>query len=274
MRNTLFFATVLAAVLTVGYFFIPKNESVIAQGKGVDRAEVETIVKDYILKNPEVLIESLNSYQAKMQQEQQGKSSEALKNFSSDIKKLELPFAGNASGDVSVVVFFDYNCGYCKKAFPTIAQLLKEDSKVKVLFVELPILSEASDMASHVALSVHFADKSKYFDYHRKLMEFQGNKTEEQLLTFAAELGLDKAKIKEGMKSEAVNKAIAANKELAQKIGVRGTPAFIVGQQLIPGAVDLPALKSAVEKTRKGEDKAPAKDEKKKEAPVREENAE
>lgn len=251
MRKSLFFGVILAAILTVGYFLVPKNESAVAVG-GVDKAEVETIVREFILKNPEVLIESLNSYQAKQQQDQQAKSAEAMKGIKDELKKATAtPFAGAADGDVIIAEFFDYNCGYCKRAFPTINQVLQEDKKVKVLFMELPILSETSETAARVALAVHAADKAKYFEYHRKLMEFTGNKTEEQLLKFVEEVGLDKEKIKGALKSEPVEKELAFVKELAGKIGVRGTPAFIVGEQLIPGAVDAAALKKAIEDARK-----------------------
>jgi protein-disulfide isomerase len=256
MRKTMLFAAVLAAILTVGYFLVPKNESVNAAGQAVDEAEVEKIVKDFIIGNPEIIIESLNKYQAKKQEEEQSKASENVKGLADELKKnASLPVIGNNNGDVTVLEFFDYNCGYCKKVVPSVAQLIKEDSKVRVVLMELPILSEASEVAARAALAVYTVDKSKYFDFHRKVMEHNGNKNEEKILGLAGDVGLDKAKVKEAMKSEETSKTLGFIKDTAQKIGVRGTPAFVVGTKFIPGAVDYDTLKKAVEEARKGESK-------------------
>lgn len=253
MRKTLLFAVVIAAILTVGYFLVPKNESVNAAGQAVDKAEVEKIVKDYIMGNPEVIIESLNKYQAKKQEEDQAKASEGVKGLADELKKnTSLPVIGNPNGDVAVLEFFDYNCGYCKRVFPSVMELIKDDGKVRVTMMELPILSEVSEVAARAALAVYSIDKSKYLDFHKKIMEFNGNKTEEVILNDVAEIGLDKAKVKEAMKSEQVSKTLAFIKETAQKIGVRGTPAFVIGDKFIPGAVDVSTLKKAVEDARKG----------------------
>lgn len=249
MRNSLFYGAIIAVLLTVGYFLVPKNESAVAGS--VDRAEVEDIVKDFILNNPETLVESLNSFHTKQQQEEQSKAAEKLKGIEGKlVAKGVTPIAGNADGDVTVVEFYDYNCGYCKRAFPTVTQLIEEDKQVKVVFLEMPILSPTSEIAARIALAVNIVDSSKFIGFHAKLMDFKGQKDEPTLLGFAKELGLDEAAVKEKMNSSEVSDELARVKKLAGDLGIRGTPAFIVGEQLIPGAVDVATLKDAVAQAR------------------------
>jgi protein-disulfide isomerase len=250
MTKKLLAGVAVVALVTAGIFLIPKNES--ATAAGVDRAEVETIVKEYILANPDVLIESLNKYQEKQQQDQMANAKKSVEAAQEDIKNNKTsPFAGNEDGDVTVVEFFDYNCGYCKHAFPSIAKLLEADKKVKVIFKELPILGPNSEIAARAALAVHFLDNDKYLPFHQKLMEFTGQKTEESIYALVKETGLDVEKVKEEAKSERVTKEITEVRNFAKSVNVNGTPAFIVGKQFIPGAIDAEGLKKAVEDARK-----------------------
>ena len=223
-------------------------------GKGIGGAggNVEAAVQKVLENNPDLIVQAFQKGRAKQQQQQQA---DAGKNIAQYREKLEnndkLPFLGNPKGDVVVVEFFDYNCGYCKRVVGDVAKLIDEDKNVKFVFKELPILGPSSEVAARAAVAVHITEPSKYFAYHRALMEFQGQKSEEIVLDIAKKLGLNVANIKEEMKSSKVSELLAANREVAQAIGVNGTPAFVIGDNLNPGAMDINAMKAAVANARK-----------------------
>ncbi len=242
----------VAVALTVGFFMIPKNEHVVATGDAMTKSDVEQIVRDFILNNPDVIVESLNSFQEQQRRDQQAKSAAGAKQVIDQLDSINAPIAGNPDGDVTVVEFFDYNCGFCKRALPTVLDLIKQDQNVKFVFLELPILSPSSEQVAKAATAVHLIDESKYLDYHTALMEFRGQKNEKLLLDKAEELGLNRDEVKEKMNSAEVNTVLSQVKQLASQAGVRGTPAFIIGEELIPGAVDINTLKAAVNRARNG----------------------
>lgn len=222
----------------------PKQEAV----DTLDKAEVEQIVKDYITNNPDAIIESLNQLQQRERQRQQQAASATIKEKSAELKHDEdTPYAGNPNADVVLVEFFDYNCGYCRKVMPTVAKLLEEYDNLKVVFKEFPILSPVSQQAARAAQSVYYLDKDKYFDYHQALMKHTGAKNKQAFLDLAKEMGIDTKKMEEMMDSKRVTDAINKNKILGQSIGVRGTPAFVIGEDLIPGAVDISTLRSKID---------------------------
>ncbi len=144
------------------------------------------------------------------------------------------PVVGNVKGDVPVIEFFDYNCGYCKKAFLDLAKLMDKDKKVRVILKELPILSKGSEEAARVALAAKM--QGKYWEFHRAMLESQGQANEASALRIAEKLGLDMARLKKDMASAEVKKEIDDTRQLASKMGIQGTPHFIVGDRIIPGA--------------------------------------
>jgi protein-disulfide isomerase len=144
------------------------------------------------------------------------------------------PVVGNVQGDVPVIEFFDYNCGYCKKAFLDLAKLMDKDKKVRVILKELPILSKGSEEAARVALATKM--QGKYWEFHRAMLESQGQANEASALRIAEKLGLDMTRLKKDMASAEVKKEIDDTRQLASKMGIQGTPHFIVGDRIIPGA--------------------------------------
>ena len=144
------------------------------------------------------------------------------------------PVVGNSSGDVTVIEFFDYNCGYCKKALSDVAQLIDKDRKVKLIPKEFPILAKGSEEASRVALAAKM--QGKYWEFHRAMLESQGQANEASALRIAEKLGLDMARLKKDMASAEVKKEIDDTRKLAAKLGIQGTPHFLVGDRIIPGA--------------------------------------
>jgi protein-disulfide isomerase len=158
-----------------------------------------------------------------------------LKESASEIfRRPNAPIAGNPNGDITVVEFFDYNCGYCKRAFGDIAKLVEKDPKVKIVFKELPILSKSSEEAAKVALAAKM--QGKYWEAHRALIAVRGEVNEQTALRAVEKLGLDMAKLKKDLDAPEVKAEIETVRNLAQKMGINGTPHFLVGDRAIAGA--------------------------------------
>jgi protein-disulfide isomerase len=199
------------------------------------RKEIESIVKDYLLNNPEVLLEIQSALEAKMDKLQAERTAAVIKGSATEIFRPTFsPVVGNAKGDVPVVEFFDYNCGYCKRAFGDVAKLIDKEKQVRVIFKELPILSKGSEEASRVALAAKM--QGKYWEFHRAMLQSQGQANEASALRVAEKVGVDVTKLKKDMASPDIQKEIDDTRALAQKLGIQGTPHFMVGDRIIPGA--------------------------------------
>jgi protein-disulfide isomerase len=199
------------------------------------RKEVQGLIKEFLVSNPEILIEVQNALEAKMDKLQSERVAAAIKGNAKEIfRPAASPVVGNAKGDVTVLEFFDYNCGYCKRAFGDVARLVDQDGQVKLIMKELPILSKGSEEAAKVALAAKM--QGKYWEFHRAMIEAPGQASEASALRIAEKLNLDMAKLKKDMVSAAVKKEIDDTRALAQKLGIQGTPHFFVGDRIIPGA--------------------------------------
>lgn len=213
-----------SAEATAGSTFSPEQKSAI-----------EGIVKEYLLAHPELFLEIQRILEAKLEAEQAEKMKAALKEVAEGLyRDPNAPIAGNPRGDVTVVEFFDYNCGYCKRGLGDLVKLVESDKNVKVVFRELPILSKGSDEAARVALAAR--KQGKYWEFHRALLDFKGQANEASALKIAEKLGLDIAKLKADMASEEIKAEIAKVRDIAQKLGINGTPHFLVGDRSIAGA--------------------------------------
>jgi protein-disulfide isomerase len=195
------------------------------------------IIKDYLIKNPEVMIDVQNALDEKSQKDQDAK----LKAFMADNAKSiyrapNSSVAGDTNGDITVVEFFDFNCGYCKRGLPEVQKLIQDDKKVRFVFKELPILAKGSEEAAKVALAAK--RQGKYWEFHQAMLGSKGQANEASALKIAESLGLDMNKIKADMASDDVKTELLADLALAKKIGVNGTPHFLVGDKSIPGAPD------------------------------------
>ena len=216
------------------------------------RKEVEAIIKDYLLSNPEVMMEVQSALEAKMDKIQTERTSLAIQQNAKEIfRPAASPVVGNAKGDVTVIEFFDYNCPYCKKAFHEVAQLVEKDKQVKLILKEFPILSKGSEEAAKVALAAKM--QGKYWEFHRAMQEAQGQTNEAAALRVAEKVGLDMARIRKDMASPDVKKEIDETRALAAKLGIQGTPHFLVGDRIIPGAPEnlLEQMQKTVAEVRK-----------------------
>jgi protein-disulfide isomerase len=196
---------------------------------------IEQIVKEYLLQNPQVLIEVQGALEQKMAKEEAERTKALVAENAKEIyRHPDAPVAGNPKGDITVVEFFDYNCGYCKRGFHNIRELIEKDSNVRVVFKELPILSKDSEEAAKIALAARA--QGKYWEVHQALIESKGRVTEAFALETAGKLGLDVAKLKADKDSDVVKNELARVEALARKMNITGTPHFLVGNEAIGGA--------------------------------------
>lgn len=222
-----------------------------AGAQGMDRAEVEQIVREYLLENPEVIMEALTILQARQEAAQAEQQQQALADYRDELfNHPESPVAGNPDGNVTVVEFFDYQCGYCKQVHADVRSLLEQDGNVRLVFKEFPILGPASLTATRAALAAR--EQDLYLPFHDALMTHHSRLDDDTVMRIAASVGLDVERLARDMEAPEIDALIARNHELAQVLGIRGTPAFVIGDNLIPGAVELDRLQELVEEARQG----------------------
>lgn len=217
------------------------------------RKAIEEVVRQVLRDNPEILVEAIHAARAKQETDERTRAAKALSERRKDLERNPTsPVIGNPDGDVTVVEFFDYRCGFCKRAHPTMTELLKSDSKIRVVLKEFPILGPESILASRAALAVHRMDPAKYRPFHDALMTDRAAVSRERVLQIAKSVGIDIGKLEKGLADPAIDAIIGETVELAQALGINGTPAFVIGDQIVPGAVDIDTLRQLVAKARKG----------------------
>lgn len=224
----------------------------IAHAEGFSDAqkkEMESVIKEYLMSNPEVIIEAVENFRVKQEQQMEKSAKESLSKYKDMFKQDNLPIGGNPEGDVTVVEFFDYNCGYCRKAFDDLRKLIEQDSNLRVVFQEMPILSPSSKKMAQIALAAH--NQGKYFEMHAALMDYKGTQNDSAYFKLAEKIGLDVEKLKTDMESQAVQAAIGKSMDMARDLGIRGTPGFIVGNEIYPGYIGMQGMKEAIAKARK-----------------------
>jgi protein-disulfide isomerase len=221
----------------------------------VQRGDIEKIVRDYLIAHPEVLEEAMNELtkrqataDAEKHQASIDKNSEVIFNSSRGVT------LGNKDGDVTFVEFFDYNCGYCKRAMADMLDLMKADPKLKVVLKEFPVLSQGSVEAAQVAVAVRMQDPTgkKYLDFHQKLLGGRGAADKARALAAAKEAGLDMAKLEKDLGSQEVRATLEENLKLAESLGMNGTPSYVIGKQIVIGAVGADALREKISTARCG----------------------
>lgn len=211
------------------------------------KTEVEALVRQYILDNPEVIVEALQTMQARQEAEAEAKQQAAIAGLVSDLQASPLsPSFGPQDADVTIIEFFDYQCGYCKRVLPDVMAVLNSDPKVRIVWKEWPILGPMSEVAARAAVAVHRMKPDAYMAFHQTIMAERGRLTEDKIFQTASGLGLDVAAVKQAMASEEVSAYLAGNNALAQRMGITGTPFFLVGDAPAPGAVSADQLRAMI----------------------------
>jgi protein-disulfide isomerase len=220
------------------------------------RTEVERIVRDYLLKNPELLQEVMAELEKKQSAAESEKHRAGVKEHAE--KLFNSPHhvvVGNPKGDVTMVEFFDYNCGYCKRAMSDLLDMMKSDPKLRVVLKEFPVLGQGSVEAAQVGIAVRMQDPGgkKYLDFHQKLLNGRGQADKARALAAAKEAGLDVSRLEKDMASEEARVSLEESFKLAEALGLNGTPSYVIGNDVVVGAVGLKTLQGKVNSARCGQ---------------------
>ena len=213
------------------------------------RGEIERIVREYLVGHPEVLQEVINELEKRQSDADAAKHRDGVKQYSQALfyspRQVTI---GNRQGDVTLVEFFDYNCGYCKRALADMLNLMKEDAKLRVVLKEFPVLGPGSVEAAQVAVAVRMQDPTgkKYLEFHQKLLGGRGPADRAHALAVAKDIGLDMARIEKDMAGDEAKATLEENMHIAEALGLNGTPSYVIGTEVVVGAVGLAALREKV----------------------------
>ena len=251
----------IALALGIVIFLAGAAPAAAGEFSDAQKAEVEKIVGDYIRNNPdviadylrnnpEILIEVSKILKAKQQAQADEARTYALKANREQIERHPMtPATGNPEADVTVVEFFDYNCPYCKKVFEYMTELEKEDPNLRVVWKEFPILGPVSRYASRVAMAAH--RQGMYMAFHTAAMNGPRLVSKEQVLKIAARAGLDMAQLENDLQDPAIEAYLDETNQLADALGINGTPGFVIGDEIVSGAIGKDDMQSAIEFTRR-----------------------
>ena len=208
----------------------------------IEQNKIEVIIKKFLLNNPELIKSTLENYEISQEIKKKRNAIELL-NISNNPRLLQ------KNADITIFEFFDYNCGYCKSVVKLLLDTINEDKKINLVFVEFPILSEDSYTASLAALAAE--KQNLYSQFHISLMKVKGRINEKQIFKTAKEVGLDINKLKLDMENPDIQLILKTNREVAKLLKLNGTPAFIIGDVIYPGAIKKDQLKKAIKLYRK-----------------------
>jgi protein-disulfide isomerase len=215
----------------------------------LQKNDIRNTVREYLLDNPQVIVEAIEALQAQQQRSQQQQDHGAIAaNMEQLVNSRRDPFIGNPDASVTVVEFFDYQCPYCKRMAQDLAKIAAEDPDVKIIFKEFPVFGRESTLATRAALAS--AKQGKYLEFHLAIMGLRGAPSENAIFRIASRLGMDLDRLRRDMQSPSIETQIQTNLQLARQVGVRGTPAFIVGDQLVPGAMSPDQMRQLIPEKR------------------------
>ena len=212
---------------------------------------IETLLHDYLISHPEVLEEAMRALQAKRTTETIAQRESAMAALHEEVKNDPItPVAGDPHGDVTLIQFFDYQCGYCKSVLPALQKLMQEDRRIRFVMKEFPILGPASVHAARAGLAAWKIAPEKYLGFHMALMGLKTAINDDSVMELAGRNGLDTKRLRDAMADPAIDAAIQRNYARAESLEITGTPAFIVGKTFVPGAIDLAALRDLIAEAR------------------------
>ena len=239
--------SIAALAMGVAAFSVPPS-----MAEGTNKAEVEKIIKDYLLANPEILVEVQDALTAKREKEDKVARDKTISESGADIFAASADsIIGNPKGDVTIVEFFDYNCGYCKRALSDMDAMVKTDANLKFVLKEYPILGEDSLKAHVVAQSFRKLMPDKYAAFHRQLLGGEARADESRAIEVALSLGADEAALRKGMTSPEISALFDLNHALATKLNITGTPSYVIKDDVVFGAMGAAVLSGKIANVRK-----------------------
>jgi protein-disulfide isomerase len=219
------------------------------------RGDIEKIIRNYLIAHPEVLEEAMTELSKRQAAAETAKHEAGVaKNADAIFNSPRGVVIGNKDGDVTFVEFFDYNCGYCKRAMMDMLEIMKSDPKLKVVLKEFPVLNAGSVEAAQVGVAVRMQDATgkKYLDFHQKLLNGRGAADKARAMAAAKDAGADMGRLEKDLASPEVRATIEENFKLAEAMGMNGTPSYVIGKQVVIGAVGVEALKEKIAVARCG----------------------
>ena len=258
---------VAAGMLAVGYVAgqpeaaiaknAPQAMTLASATASVDRVEIENIIRDYLVKNPELLLDMQQALETKQREEQRVANLEVIESARDEIFNAAYDgFVGNPDGKTTIVEFYDYNCGYCKRAQEDMLALTSADPDLRFVLKEFPILGPDSTKAHVVSMAFRSLMPEKYGDFHNQLLGGQGRASEATAMKIALSLGADEEKLREEMKNPDINGAFEKTYELANKLAITGTPSYVVGNEVVFGALGQEVLAQKIAEARTAATKA------------------
>ena len=242
--------TFRAAGLALTLLLLPVTAFAADSFNDDQRAEIGKIVRQYLLDNPEILLEVSKELETRQKAEEDQKREGALvANADAIFKSPHDLVAGNPEGDVTMVEFFDYNCSWCKKGLPEVMSLIEKDKNLRLVLKEYPIFGGDSDYAAMAALASKA--QGKYWEFHMAMLSHEGKLARDDIDAIAKAQGLDVDRLKVDMNSPEIAQIIAANQRLAQSLNINGTPAFIIDQTVVPGYLPVDGLMAAIDEVRR-----------------------
>lgn len=252
MRKSFLAATIVASGIA-GIMAVPVQAVQADEMSADEKKAIESVIHDYLLNNPEVVVEAIRKFQASQETARAEAARQRLTELRTPLERNEgTPVVGNPDGDVTVVEFFDYRCGYCKRVREALTDAVNSDGKVRLVLKEFPILGPDSVTVTKAALGVFYTSPDKYPAFHDALMTSRGNLDEARVMEIAVSVGLKVDAVKTAMKDPRVELEIQHNMALAQALDISGTPAFVVGNELVPGAIDRAAFDELIKNARGG----------------------
>ncbi len=240
-------ALAVSLMLIIGASGLRAEHDAASPAQGI----LEETIHKYLLAHPDVIIEVLDILRAEQAASEAEKSRETLAAQPAAIfNDPNSPVGGNPEGDVTIVEFFDYFCGYCKRVMPDLLAAMDDDTGIRFVYKEFPILGPDSVVAARIALAAHRQSPEKYPDLHVAMMTSRARLSEANALAIAAEFGYDIGRLKDDMESPEIDRILGDNNALAEELGIRGTPGFVIGKQIIPGAIDLKTLLELIAEAR------------------------
>ena len=210
----------------------------------------ERRVRDYLVANPEVIVEAMQNLERKQREAEQTEAQAALTIHRDELfNSPESPVGGNPQGDVTMVEFFDYNCPYCRQVAPAMVAAEEGDPRLRIVYKEFPILGPNSVFAARAALAAH--RQNLYPQFHKAMMQVSGSADEEQVIAVAEEIGLNVEQLRADMQDPAIDAEIDRNLALARALRINGTPGFVIGDEILRGATDLQTMQRLIDQARK-----------------------
>jgi len=246
----------LAALVVLSGFLLGAGPAAAQDSSALSPKQVDAVrkvVRDYLMEHPEVMTEALEALREKMRAQAEADAHRMLDARKDEIlRNADDPVGGNLKGDVTIVQFFDYNCGFCRQTFDALWEAVKADGKVRVVYKEYPILGPDSLYAARAALVVKTQmGQAKYDDFHRALMKLRGRIDEKTVLKTAADLGLSVDQIKKGVDTPEIDQQLKKVFDLAHAMEIGGTPTFIIGDRIISSALDTTTVRQLIDNARK-----------------------